>query len=175
MISNRGLAQIALEEACVTVAFMDKANPAQGFSHHGPNVIIGGAEWTVEMAVAQMIADCHVNDIVLGRAIKVPLPPTIWDAIHICAYNLGAGTVSRSPIVAAINAGDLATAAALFVDSGWENPQRRAREALLFLHGNYTADVGGTPFGQMLLYTSDPHATPRPTPQVVPFPLSLED
>ena len=172
-ISNRGLAFIAREEACVTVSFLDKTNLAIGFSHHGPEVI-GGLVWTPEQALTQMIKDCGVCSTVLGRAITQPLPQTCWDALISLAYNLGSGEVSRSPLVAALNRGDLAAAGDRFINSGWENPGRRQREQTLFWHGDYTVDLNGTQLGQMLLYTSDPHAVPKPAPQIVPFPLALE-
>ena len=84
----------------------------------------------------------------------------------------GQCAIARSDLVKAINAGNLTAAADLFL--GYENPGRRARERTLFLTGDYTAEVNGIPFGSMQLYTSDPHAVPKPTPQIVPFPLPLE-
>ncbi len=172
MQSNRGLAFIAREEALVLVAFKDNGSDAIGYSHHGTDVV-PGLTWTADQALAQMIADCRVVSIVLGRVITVPLPPTCWDALNSLGYHVGSGAIARSEIVTKINAGNLTGAAALFTTSGYEDVGRLMREAALFLTGDYTAEVGGTPLGRMLLYTSDPHASPKPVPQVVPFPLPL--
>lgn len=172
LISNRGLAFIAREEACVLVGFLDRTNWAIGFSHHGAEVG-DGSVMTIAQAVKTMQADCHVCDIVLGRAIKVPLPPTCWDALISLAYNIGSGAIARSELVAAINRGNLSTAAILF--STYENPGRRDRERSLFLTGIYAPTVNGVPLGSMQLFTSNPHATPRPVPELVPFPLPIDE
>ena len=171
-IINLDLAFSAREEACVLVAFMDKTNPAQGFSHHGPDVVIGGPAWTIDQAVTKMLGDYHVLSVVLDRAITVPLPPTCLSAVRSLAYNIGSGAIARSDLVKAINAGNLTAAADLFLS--YENPGRRARERTLFLTGDYTAEVNGISLGSMQLFTSDPHADPNPAPAVVPFPLPLE-
>src|ERR1019366_2417384 len=102
-ITNRGLASIAREEALVTVAFMDGGHDAIGYSHHGPEVV-PGLVWSEQQSLTQMIADCHVCSVVLGRAITVPLPPTCWDALLSLAYHVGSGEIARSDIVIRINA-----------------------------------------------------------------------
>ena len=173
VISHRGLAFLAREEALVTVGFLDDGTPAIGYSHHGLG-IVPGVVWTQEQALAQMITDCEVCATVLSRAINQPVMQTCWDALISLAYNLGPGTVSRSPLAVALAKGDLAMASDLFVNSGWRNPARRQREQTLFWHGDYTSELDGLRLGQMLLYTSDPHASPKPVPQIVPFPLQLE-
>ena len=161
--SNKGLAGIAREEALVTVAFLDDGSPAQGFSHHGPEIQIGDAAWDIPRSMAALLADTHICAVVLGRVITVPLPQTCGDALISLAYHTGIGTISRGPIIAAINAGNLSGAAALFTTSGFKDQGRLEREAALFLTGDYGE------IGTMHLFEVDPHAHPSQY-TVVPFP-----
>jgi lysozyme len=152
-ISNKGLAFIAKQEAFVKVAFLDRTNWAIGFSHHGDvrHPVVSGMEWTIDQALKQMIDDCRVNGIVLGRAIKVSVSQPQIDALHTLAYNEGAGAISRSPLVRWLNEGDLARAADRMFETG---------------------DYGD--IGSMYVFDTDPHATPHPFPRTEPFPLPLE-
>jgi lysozyme len=167
-ISNKGLAFIAKQEAFVKVAFLDRTNWAIGFSHHGDvrHPVVSGMEWTIDQALKQMIDDCRVNGIVLGRAIKVSVSQPQIDALHTLAYNEGAGAISRSPLVRWLNEGDLARAADRFLD--YEHFNRRSAEKRMFETGDY-GDIGS-----MYVFDTDPHATPHPFPRTEPFPLPLE-
>lgn len=167
-VSYNGLAFTAKEEGIVLVAYDDVGTPAIGAGHQDKTLTIGVSTITLAQAVGLMESDQTKFAAEISAMIKVALAQFQFDAIHDFAYNLGPGTLLRSTLLAKLNLNDFVGAAAEFgaynrvkgnVSAGLT--ARRAREADLFLHGNY-GDISTIP-----VWTGNPKLTRA---KAMPFP-----
>ena len=86
----------------------------------------------------------RVYEPAMGRLVKVSLPQYEWDAVELLTYNIGEGNLARSDLLACLNRGDKAGAAAGFGHFTTSHGQqlaglvkRRATERTIFLTGTY--------------------------------------
>ena len=114
------------------VAYLDWAgHPTIGWGHR----ILGGERF--QQPITEPEADALLRkDLTrfaesLSRAVRVPLTPSMADALLCFAYNVGAGALLGSTLLAALNRGAYAMAADEFLR--WDkatNPKTGKKEAL---------------------------------------------
>jgi lysozyme len=152
----KGLAIIEGDEGCVLYAYDDandnRIEPGDhivgtltiGYGHTGPDVHPGQTITQAE-AVSLLRADVHGFEVAVDNLVSHDINSNQFSALVSFAYNCGSGTLAGSPILAKLNAGDVAGAAAHFgdyvqavgpngemqVDAGLV--KRRAQERALFL------------------------------------------
>jgi len=133
----------AQSEGCHLTAYPDPASGGDpwtiGYGATGPG-ITRGTVWTQAQAAADLQARLNVIGGQVDALVKVKLTDNQKAALVDFAYNLGIGALRSSALLALLNAGRTADAAAEF--GKWVKAAgaimpglvtRRAREAILFL------------------------------------------
>lgn len=156
-------------EAMVLVAYQDGKHFSIGFGSNNPHLREGD---TITPAEAFMLLnrDTAVRDQDLNRALKASVSQVQFDAIGSFYYQNGnkpdgQGRPGFKTLVALVNSGDMAAAAAYFLECDRDSAgvqhqglhDRRLLEQKLFLTGDY-GDISKFP-----LYTGNPRTTPRKT------------
>ncbi len=138
-LSPRGLAMLKDFEGLRTTAYRDAAGVwTIGYGHTGADVK-PGLRISEAQATALLAKDVAWAEAAVRQAVKVPVTQNQFDALVSFTYNLGAGGLRRSSLLARLNAGDVEGAAASFsryVHAGGRMleglQRRRAAEADLF-------------------------------------------
>lgn len=136
--SNKIKPFIGREEALCLAAYDDDGTPAWCFGHQDKSLRIG-QQTTTEFAVALLDSDTAMLAAVLQHHVTVPILQQEADAMISLGYNIGAGALARSELLAKFNAGDKQGAADEFL--AYFHGPRRQRERAVFLTGDY-GDLG---------------------------------
>ena len=108
--SANGLQAIRNFEGLRLTAYQDAAGFAIGYGHTGPDVT-AGMTITRDQAEAFLAADVAGAEAAVRDQVVVPLSQSQFDALVSFTYNVGQGNLSRSSLLAFLNAGDYAGAA----------------------------------------------------------------
>jgi lysozyme len=112
--SGEGLALTEQFEGCRLTAYQDQVGVwTIGYGHTGADVT-PGLTITQQQAEALLAKDVLASARCVNSMVKVPLTQGEFDALVDFVFNLGAGAFVRSTLLAALNAGDFAKAAAQF-------------------------------------------------------------
>lgn len=139
--SEKGLLAIAAREAIVLSAYRDSVGVwTIGIGHTapaGPPAPAAGMRITLGQALSLFRHDIARYEADVNRAVRVPLAQYEFDALVSFHYNTGA--IARAKLTEALNRGDRAGAARLFM--GWVQPveilSRRKAEQRQFASGDY--------------------------------------
>ncbi|MBV8656636.1 MAG: lysozyme [Burkholderiales bacterium] len=121
MTSQIGRALISRFEGCKLKAYLCPAGIATiGIGHTGPDVTLAdvkaGKTITLIQADALLAQDLAATEAAVTKAVKVPLTQGQFDALVSFTYNLGAGALQRSSVLASLNIKDFANAARNFLE-----------------------------------------------------------
>ncbi len=112
--SGKGLNLTEQFEGCRLCAYRDQVGVLTiGYGHTGADVT-SGLTITQQQAEALLSKDILSAATCVNNAVKVPLTQCEFDALVDFVFNLGAGAFTRSTLLADLNAGDTAAAAAQF-------------------------------------------------------------
>lgn len=112
--SGKGLGLTEQFEGCRLTAYQDQVGVwTIGYGHTGADVT-PGLTITQQQAEALLAQDVLASARCVNSMVNVPLTQNEFDALVDFVFNLGAGAFVRSTLLAALNAGDLAKAAAQF-------------------------------------------------------------
>jgi lysozyme len=112
--SRNGLALTEQYEGCRLTAYQDQVGVwTIGYGHTGADVT-PGLTITQAEAEALLAKDVLAAARCVNTLVKLPLTQGEFDALVDFVFNLGPGNFLRSTLLTALNAGDLAKAAAQF-------------------------------------------------------------
>jgi lysozyme len=141
--SDAGVALIRDCEGCRLAAYRDAVG-VWTIGYGDTQEVTPGLTITREEAERRLSARLAEVEAAVAALVRVALTQGQFDALVSFAYNLGAGALARSTLLARLNDGDTAGAAAEFgrwVHAGAEVlpglVTRRARERALFEGGNH--------------------------------------
>jgi lysozyme len=107
-------AYIQSQESLHLTAYPDppgSSNYSIGYGHSG---VAAGTVWTIAQADAAFDADIAAAETTVSDNVKVPLSQGQFDALVDFVFSEGAGHFEGSTLLADLNAGDYASAAAQF-------------------------------------------------------------
>jgi lysozyme len=144
-VSNQGLIEIMSHEAIVLSPYKDSVGVWTIFVGHtakagdpNPARLTKGVEQPMSEAIKTFRKDIAKFEQRVNKAVKVDVSQSEFDALVSFDYNTGG--IHRASLTKALNSGDRARAAELFML--WKKPKqiikRRQKEMRLFRDGNYS-------------------------------------
>lgn len=145
--SRRGIAEIASHEAIVQMPYLDSEGVwTVGIGHTAsagapnPELLPKGVKQSMEFLLETFRRDLRKFEGRVNAAVKVPLDQHEFDAL--VSFDFNTGGIHKAKLTEALNAGDRARAAELFM--GWSKPKaiipRRQKEQRLFRTGIYSGN-----------------------------------
>jgi len=142
--SDAGLAQLGRIEGFSPVPYPDASGFSIGFGHFIQAGESFDTSITEPEARALLADDVRIAEDAINSLVDVQLTQQQFDSLVSLVYNIGAGAFRHSTLLARLNEGDAAGAAAQFAvwnkSNGGVIPalvNRRQREAALFSFGTY--------------------------------------
>ncbi len=140
--SKAGLALTERFEQFRSQAYADPGGVLTiGYGHTGPEVV-KGLSCTYAQAIAWLYADTQTAQDCVNNYVTCPVTQGEYDALVDFAFNVGCGAFIHSTCLAALNGGDLDTAAEQF--DNWKYDHGKPLAGLLRRRQAETAEFDGT-------------------------------